>query len=28
VRIQVSWPRGAFEETVEVSTYVFAGLTF
>lgn len=28
VRVQVSWPRGATEETVEVSTYVFAGLTF
>lgn len=28
VRVQVSWPRGAAEETVEVSTYVFAGLTF
>jgi general secretion pathway protein I len=28
VRVQVSWPRGAMEETVEVSTYVFAGLTF
>ncbi len=28
VRVQVSWPRGAGEETVEVSTYVFAGLTF
>jgi general secretion pathway protein I len=28
VRVQVSWPRGAYEETVEVSTYVFAGLTF
>lgn len=28
VRVQVSWPRGAQEETVEVSTYVFAGLTF
>jgi general secretion pathway protein I len=28
VRVQVSWPRGAVEETLEVSTYVFAGLTF
>jgi general secretion pathway protein I len=28
VRVQVSWPRGATEETIEVSTYVFAGLTF
>ncbi len=28
VRVQVSWPRGAQEETVEASTYVFAGLTF
>ncbi len=28
VRVQVSWPRGFTEETVEVSTYVFAGLTF
>jgi general secretion pathway protein I len=28
VRVQVSWPRGATEETVEVSTYVFSGLTF
>jgi general secretion pathway protein I len=28
VRVQVSWPRGAADETVEVSTYVFAGLTF
>jgi len=28
VRVQVSWPRGAAEETIEVSTYVFAGLTF
>ncbi len=27
IRIQVSWPRGAVKETVEVSTYVFAGLT-
>ncbi|MBH0186346.1 MAG: prepilin-type N-terminal cleavage/methylation domain-containing protein [Nitrospira sp.] len=26
VRIQVSWPRGAFIETVEVSTYVISGL--
>lgn len=26
VRVQVSWPRGANEETVEVSTYVFSGL--
>jgi general secretion pathway protein I len=28
VRVQVSWPRGDVEETLEVSTYVFAGLTF
>lgn len=28
VRVEVSWPRGATEEMVEVSTYVFAGLTF
>jgi general secretion pathway protein I len=28
VRVQVSWSRGAAEETVEVSTYVFSGLTF
>jgi general secretion pathway protein I len=28
VRVQVSWPRGELEETLEVSTYVFAGLTF
>jgi len=28
IRVKVSWPRGATEETVEVSTYVFAGLTF
>ncbi|MBH0198447.1 MAG: prepilin-type N-terminal cleavage/methylation domain-containing protein [Nitrospira sp.] len=28
VRIKVSWPRGVSEEAVEVSTYVFAGLTF
>jgi general secretion pathway protein I len=28
VRVQVSWPRGATEESVEMSTYVFAGLTF
>lgn len=28
VRIQVSWPRGLAEETLEVSTYVFAGLSF
>jgi general secretion pathway protein I len=28
VRVQVSWLRGATEESVEVSTYVFAGLTF
>ncbi len=28
VRVQVSWPRGDKEETLEVSTYVFAGLTF
>jgi general secretion pathway protein I len=26
VRITVSWPRGPTEESVEVSTYVFAGL--
>jgi general secretion pathway protein I len=26
VRIKVSWPRGAAEESVEVSTYVFTGL--
>lgn len=28
VRVKVSWLRGAIEESVEVSTYVFAGLTF
>jgi general secretion pathway protein I len=28
VRVQVSWPRGATEETVEVSTYVFSGVAF
>ena len=28
VRIQIVWPRGQNEETLEVSTYVFAGLTF
>ncbi|MCP9440586.1 MAG: type II secretion system protein GspI [Nitrospira sp.] len=28
VRITISWPRGASEETVEVSTYVFAGNAF
>ena len=28
VRVQVSWSRGATEESVEVSTYVFAGVTF
>lgn len=28
VRIQVTWPRGTTEDSVEVSTYVFAGLTF
>lgn len=28
VRVKVSWPRGVSEETVEVSTYVIAGLTF
>lgn len=27
VRIQVMWPRGNAEESVEVSTYVFSGLT-
>ena len=27
VRVQVTWPRGAAEESVEVSTYVFSGLT-
>jgi general secretion pathway protein I len=25
IRIKVSWPRGEFEESIEVSTYVFAG---
>lgn len=28
VRIQIAWPRGQNEETLEVSTYVFAGFTF
>lgn len=28
VRVKVSWPRGASEESLEVSTYVFAGLTY
>jgi len=28
VRVQVFWPRGTTEDSVEVSTYVFAGLTF
>lgn len=28
VRVQVSWLRGVTEESVEMSTYVFAGLTF
>lgn len=28
VRIQVAWPRGDQEDTLEVSTYVFAGLSF
>lgn len=28
IRIQIVWPRGQNEETLEVSTYVFAGLTF
>lgn len=28
VRIEIVWPRGQNEETLEVSTYVFAGLTF
>jgi len=28
VRVQVSWLRGSTEELLEVSTYVFAGLTF
>lgn len=28
VKIQISWPRGQQEDTLEVSTYVFAGLTF
>lgn len=28
VKIQISWPRGQADETLEVSTYVFAGLTF
>jgi general secretion pathway protein I len=27
VRVKVSWPRGATEEAVEVSTYVLAGKT-
>jgi general secretion pathway protein I len=28
VRVQVSWPRGPAEESVEVSTYVFSGVAF
>lgn len=28
VRVTISWPRGKTEETVEVSTYVFAGNAF
>jgi len=28
VKIQISWPRGQQEESLEVSTYVFAGLAF
>jgi general secretion pathway protein I len=28
VRVTISWPRGTSEETVEVSTYVFAGNAF
>lgn len=28
VRIQISWPRGPQDETLEVSTYVIAGLSF
>jgi general secretion pathway protein I len=28
VKIQISWPRGQQDETLEVSTYVFAGLAF
>jgi general secretion pathway protein I len=28
IRVKVWWPRGAAEESVEVSTYVFAGRTF
>ena len=28
VRIQVLWPRGQQEDSLEMSTYVFAGLTF
>ncbi|CUQ67274.1 prepilin-type N-terminal cleavage/methylation domain-containing protein [Candidatus Nitrospira inopinata] len=28
VRVTISWPRGRTEETVEVSTYVFAGNAF
>lgn len=28
VRIQISWPRGAQDDTLEVSTYVFASVTF
>ncbi|MCP9456269.1 MAG: type II secretion system protein GspI [Nitrospira sp.] len=28
VRVTISWPRGTSEETVEVSTYVFAGTAF
>lgn len=28
VKIQISWPRGQQDETLEVSTYVVAGLAF
>jgi general secretion pathway protein I len=28
VRVQVSWLRGTTDDTLEVSTYVFAGLSF
>lgn len=28
VRIQILWPRGQQDDSLEVSTYVFAGLTF
>jgi general secretion pathway protein I len=28
VRVQISWLQGTTDETLEVSTYVFAGLTF